>query len=88
MNGWKSCPKYRAVFDVPFLACNAAATICIVSYTLFIPNDHISVDMLQMHKHVSIKKNITPCAFHSRTAEIGVLIGKTKMSYRGMVGLG
>ena len=27
-------------------------------------------------------------AFHPRIAENGVLIGKTKMSYSGMVGLG
>ena len=58
---------------------------------------HFSYHMLQMHEHVSIKKNITPhtvrfflvlCVLHPRTAENGVLIGKTEMSYRGMVGLG
>ena len=94
MNGWQSCPKYRAVSDIPFLACNAAATISMVPYT---PNDHF-------HGHVANARacehkeehHSTQCTFYScvvlftdpRTAENGVLIGKTKMSYCGMVGLG
>ena len=56
-----------------------------VPYTFVIPN----LDVLQMHDDVIIKKTITPhtvpfflCrAFHPRTAENGVLIVKTKMSY-------
>ena len=59
MNGWQSCPKYRAVSDVPFLACNAAATICIHG-TIHTMQMTISIDMLHMHEHVCIQKNITP----------------------------
>ena len=68
------------------MTCNAAAIrCCMVPYTFVIPN----LDVLQMHDGVSIKKTITPhtvpfflCrAFHPCTAENGVLIVKTKMSY-------
>ena len=70
MSGWQSCPTYKAF---PFLKYNAAATICMVLYTLVI--------MLQMHEHPHT-------TFHPHTVENGVLIAKTKMSYHGMVGLG
>ena len=42
MNGWQNCPRYKAVSDVPVLACNAAATTCTVPYTFVVPNDHFN----------------------------------------------
>ena len=79
--GWQNCPKYKAVSDIPFLTCNAAAMICMVPYTHLSYQITISIDMLQMHDGVSIKKTITPHtvpfflrrAFHPCTAENGVL---------------
>ena len=69
-------------FDAPFLTCNAAATSCMELYTFVVPNHH----HIHWHEHTE-RSPITPhtvpfFAFHFCLAENGVLIAKTKMSYR------
>ena len=46
MNGWQSGPIYKAVSGVPYLTGNAAATICMVQYTIVIPDHHTSMQHL------------------------------------------
>ena len=79
MNGWQNSSKYKAVSDIPFLTCNAAATICMVPYTFVIPNHHIHWHVANAwwceHKedHHSTHCTFLLCrAFHPCTAENGV----------------
>ena len=86
MNGWQSCPKNKAVSDVPVLTRNAAATMY---GTIHIYHTN---PMRRIPLHHSTQRNFFSCVVLifvlMHTAENGVLIAKTNMSYCGMVRLG